>query len=179
MMAVESKGSGVLEGEDNNTLEYKVIDQARKTIDFLAADLTDYGLKTFWMYPNAGQPTNPATGKEQPEVSTQSQIENEFYLVEASQADGTLTVTDKQTGAVFTGLNRFVDGGDVGDLYTYCPPTHDTLISKPVEPPKIELVSAGPVRSIMRISGSWSLPGACSATRAERSAQMTTCPIIS
>src|SRR5260370_9834779 len=104
------------------------------------------------MYPNAGQPTNPATGKEQPEVSTQSQIENEFYLVEASQADGTLTVTDKQTGAVFTGLNRFVDGGDVVDLYTYCPPAHDTLIRKPAKTPNIDLVIPGPVRSLIPIS---------------------------
>jgi len=183
LLASESKVLALLQREDINTLEFTVIDQARQTIDFIAADLPAYGLKTFWMYPdglqNAGQPTNPAMGKEQPEVSTQSQIENEFYLVEANQGDGTLTVTDKQTGAVFTGLNRFVDGGDVGDLYTYCPPAHDTLISKPAEPPKIELVSAESVRSIMRISGSWSLPDACSATRAERSAQMTTCPIVS
>ena len=38
-------------------------------------------------------------------------IENEHFLVAANQADGTLTITDKQTNTVFNGLNRFVDGG--------------------------------------------------------------------
>ena len=108
----------------------------------------------------------------QDEASSHLFIENEFYTVEANQEDGTLTITDKQTHAVFTGLNRFVDGGDIGDLYNYCPPEHDLLISKPRTPPKIELLSSGPVRSILRISGHWSLPDACSTTRNERSAQM-------
>ncbi len=86
---------------------------------------------------------------------------------------------DKQTGAVFTGLNRFVDGGDVGDLYTYCPPTSDTLIGSSVEPPRIELLHAGPVRATLRVSNRLSLPCSCSANRAERSARHVSWPIIS
>ena len=121
------------------------------------------------------QPTYAAQG----EASSRLSIENEFYTVEANQEDGTLTITDRQTHAVFTGLNRFVDGGDIGDLYNYCPPEHDLLISKPKTPPKIELLSSGPVRSILRISSTWSLPDACSTTRHERSAQMIDYPIIS
>jgi alpha-mannosidase len=54
-------------------------------------------------------------------------IENEYFLVEASHADGTLTITDKQTHAIFTGLNRFVDGGDAGDEYNYSPPSKDSF----------------------------------------------------
>ena len=52
-------------------------------------------------------------------------IENENFMVEANQADGTLAITDKHTNAVFTGHNRFVDGGDAGDEYNYSPPTKD------------------------------------------------------
>jgi len=63
LLASESKVLALLQREDINTLEFTVIDQARQTIDFIAADLPAYGLKTFWMYPdglqNAGQPTNP------------------------------------------------------------------------------------------------------------------------
>ena len=106
-------------------------------------------------------------------------IENEFYRVEVNAQDGTLIVTDKLTNVVFSGLNRFIDGGDVGDLYTYCPPEHDTLISLPAEPPKVELINSGPVKATLRISGRWSLPGACAASRAERSARSTICPIVS
>jgi len=182
--AAERKVLDLLEREDINMLEFTVIDEARETIEFIAADLPAYGLKTFWIYPHGLQDDKPpvpaskhAAG--QGEASSRLSIENEFYTVVANQEDGTLTITDRQTHTVFTGLNRFVDSGDIGDLYNYCPPEHDLLISKPKSPPKIELLSSGPVRSILRISGTWSLPDACSMTRKERSAQMTDYPIVS
>ncbi len=56
-------------------------------------------------------------------------IQNENFTVEASQTDGTLTITDKRTNAIFSGLNRFVDGGDAGDEYNYSPPGCDTFLS--------------------------------------------------
>lgn len=185
LLAAERQVLELIQREDISTLDFTIIDQARQTIDFIAADLPAYGFKTYWIYPRGlqdkGQPSSKRSSLEQEQVkdSTHPHIENEFYTVEVNQHDGTLTVTDKQTEAVFTGLNRFVDGGDVGDLYTYCPPANDTIISKPVEAPKIELVSSGPVRSILRVSGRWLLPSACSSTRAERSGHRTTCSIVS
>jgi alpha-mannosidase len=58
-----------------------------------------------------------------------SWLENEFLRADIDTVDGTLRVTDKRTGAVFGGLNRFVDGGDAGDEYTYSPPPRDKLVS--------------------------------------------------
>ncbi len=55
-------------------------------------------------------------------------IENDLLVVEALK-DGTLTVTDKATGAVYHGLNRFLDGSDCGDEYNYCPPAEDRVIA--------------------------------------------------
>jgi alpha-mannosidase len=52
-------------------------------------------------------------------------IENEFFTVEAV-ADGTITLTDKRDGTIRTGLNRFVDMGDRGDEYNFCPPESDS-----------------------------------------------------
>jgi alpha-mannosidase len=184
LYAAERKVLDLLKREDINMLEFTAIDEARQTIDFIAAGLPAYGLKTFWIYPHGLQDdTSPAPvenpAAEGSEASSHLSIENEFYTVEASQEDGTLTITDRQTHAVFTGLNRFVDGGDVGDLYNYCPPERDLLMSKPKAPPEIELVSSGPVLSILRISGTWSLPDACATTRDERSAQMTDYRIVS
>jgi len=183
--AAEQQILAVLEREDVHTLEISVVDQVRETIEFVATDLPAYGLKTFWLYPRGlkGEKHTPlvsiVTGKQTGEMSPQSYIENEFYRVEVNGEDGTLTVTDKQTGAVFTGLNRIVDGGDVGDLYTYCPPVQDSLVTMPVEPPKIELVSAGPIHATLRIRGRWALPSACSPSRAERSTRTTVCTITS
>ncbi len=54
-------------------------------------------------------------------------IENDYFKVEANPKDGSLTIEDKQTGAVYEGLNRFVDGSDAGDEYNYCPLEADTL----------------------------------------------------
>jgi alpha-mannosidase len=59
-------------------------------------------------------------------------IENEFFRVEVDPTDGTLDVTDKHTGAVFTGLNQFVDGGDAGDEYNYSPPLADSFFTPQV-----------------------------------------------
>ena len=55
-------------------------------------------------------------------------IENEFFCVTADQRNGTLTIQDKRTSLTYSGLNRFVDGGDSGDEYNYCPPAHDSLV---------------------------------------------------
>jgi alpha-mannosidase len=56
-------------------------------------------------------------------------IQNENFTVEASITDGTLTITDKRTNAIFSGLNCFMDGGDAGDEYNYSPPGGDTFLS--------------------------------------------------
>ncbi len=55
-------------------------------------------------------------------------IENEYFIVEVSQPDGSLSVTDKQSNLVYRGMNQFIDSGDCGDLYNYCPPQHDEYI---------------------------------------------------
>jgi mannosylglycerate hydrolase len=55
-------------------------------------------------------------------------IENEFFRV-AAAPNGTLTVIEKRTNTVFSGLNRFVDGGDAGDEYNYSPPQSDSLFA--------------------------------------------------
>lgn len=177
-LAAEQQMLQALERDDITMIEITVIDQARETIEFVATDLPAYGLKTFWMYPR-GLKEEVTTAPPDTLTCQPQSIENEWYRVEANTQDGTLTVLDKQTGAVFTGLNRFVDGGDVGDLYTYCPPASDTLIGSPVEPPRIELLHAGPVRATLRVSNRLSLPGSCSANRAERSARHVSCPITS
>jgi alpha-mannosidase len=167
----------LLDREDVHTLEVTLIDQARETLDFLATDLPACGFKTFWLYPRGLK--EPLKSKTSPLITSSHSIENEYYRVEAEPQDGTLTITDKQSGAVLLGQNRFVDGGDVGDLYTYCLPEHDTLISAPTEPPEIELLHNGPVRATLCVSGRFALPSACTANRHERSARVTICPIVS
>ncbi|HCI79003.1 MAG TPA: hypothetical protein DHW02_04870, partial [Ktedonobacter sp.] len=178
----------LLNNEDIHMFEISLVDQARETIELLAPDLPANGYKTLWLYPrglhdgksDGQQPQQPQPQHQPyPLIARENSIENQFYTIEANAQDGTLTVTDKANGTTFPGLNRFVDSGDVGDLYNYSPPEHDTCISQPVEPPKIELLNAGPVQATLRISGRWSLPTSCTSNRAERSSRTTICPISS
>lgn len=168
----------LLANENIHTLEVSLVDEAHVTLDFLAGDLPAYGQKTFWLYPdgltgNDSQPTAPIP------LAHQKSIENEFYSVEADEQDGTLTVTEKATGVAFRGLHRFVDSGDVGDLYNYSPPPHDTLVSEPNEPPTIEVIQAAPVHVALRITQQMALPDACTEGRTGRSTRTTCCTIVS
>ncbi len=94
--------------------------QARVLI--AARDVPQFGYRTFWLRPTAA-PRGSITG-----VQPENIIENEFYVVEVSPQDGTASLVEKRTGVCYPGLNRFVDGGDAGDLYNYAPPAADELI---------------------------------------------------
>ncbi|HCI82833.1 MAG TPA: hypothetical protein DHW02_24440, partial [Ktedonobacter sp.] len=169
----------LLNNEDISMFEISLVDQARETIELLAPDLPANGYKTLWLYPRGLQDKKGEQQLPYPLIARENAIENEFYSIEVNAQDGTLTVTDKANGTTFAGLNRFVDSGDVGDLYNYSPPEHDTYVTQPVEPPKIELVNMGPIQATLRISGRWSLPVSCSSNRTERSTRTAICPISS
>ncbi|HEX7976880.1 MAG TPA: hypothetical protein VF498_20905, partial [Anaerolineales bacterium] len=74
------------------------LSQAR--LDFIAQEVPGLGCRAYWVIPGpASQPA--ATG------SAAVSIENEFLSVSVSPADGTLTMTDRRSGTVYRGLNRF------------------------------------------------------------------------
>jgi len=124
--------------------------QERGDVGFLARDVPAYGYKTFgFIY---GKPTRP--GRPRPARA----IENDRFRVEASTLDGTISLMDKTSGVTLHGLNRFVDGGDCGDEYNCCPPTHDELADSPRRPPRIRLVEDGPARSTLEVALDYSLP---------------------
>ncbi len=64
-------------------------------------------------------------GKKHHNATSPKRIENEFFIVEVLAKDGNLTITDKRTQQVYSGLNSLFDNGDCGDLYNYCPPERD------------------------------------------------------
>lgn len=104
-------------------------------------------------------------------------IENEFFFVEADPHDGTLTLTDKRTGQVMHGLNRFVDGGDRGDEYTFCQPESDLIVDSPSTPPSMRVLD-DPMGATLEIDLSYQLPRALTADdRARRDLNLVTLPI--
>jgi len=103
-------------------------------------------------------------------------IENEYFKVDASQIDGTLTITDKRSGVLFSGLNRFVDGGDAGDEYNYSPTIHDSFYAPKVLSLKIFHSEIAPS---LEIEYMLALPAELSADRQTRSKKMVSIPMVS
>jgi len=169
-----------LEDEDGRRLPLQALrrslpssDTTRERVDagFLARDVPAYGYKTFGVI--YGRPTRLRRPRRA------QAIENDCFRVEASPLDGTISLTDKASGVTLDGLNRFVDGGDCGDEYNYCPPAHDELVDRPRRPPLIRLVENGPVRSTLEIALDYSLPQDLTADRQGRSRQRRACHVIS
>jgi len=74
-------------------------------------------------------------------------IENDSLAVEALN-DGTLNLLDKSSGLTYSGLNRFLDGGDCGDEYNYAPPATDRFIAPRL---KHVLLTRGPIQQTLEL----------------------------
>lgn len=141
---------------------------------FVATDVPGCGYKTYFLTEgpvaaqNAGNPT-----------AKHYVMENEFLSVAIHSQDGTFSVTDKTTHAVFSGLQRFADGGDCGDEYNYCPPENNTIISSPIAPPEITWLENGPACWAVQVKQTYRLPAALNADRSARSVSMVELPIVS
>jgi alpha-mannosidase len=102
-------------------------------------------------------------------------IANEYFSVKLNMDDATLSITDKKSGMVYHGLNRFVDSGDCGDEYNFSPP----LTDRKVEFSSIKgvTVTRGDVQQVMTISLLMEIPEALTADRKSRSSRMVEMPI--
>jgi mannosylglycerate hydrolase len=100
-------------------------------------------------------------------------IENDLLTVEAMK-DGTLIVTDKATGAIYRGLNRFLDGGDCGDEYNFSPPPTDRFTS-----PRLKRVTLarGPVQQSLEIELELKTPVSLVPSRKSRSNKQIKIPV--
>jgi alpha-mannosidase len=139
-------------------------------VRFVAPEVPAHGYKAFAVRP---MPPIAPTQVLREELC----IENDLFLVEADPTSGTLTVTDKASGTVFPQLHRFVDGGDRGDEYNYCPPENDCLITAPAEVPACRVVESGPFRQTLEISQVYQLPAGLAPDRASRGDELVRLPI--
>lgn len=142
-------------------------------IALVARDVPGVGYRAYRL---ANVPENGATLATPAPVPITA-LENEWLRVEADPEDGTLRVTDKATGRTLSGLNRLQDGGDRGDEYNYCPPAHDTLVTRPVEAPVITCRDDGPCGQVMVIAARYALPAALADDRDARAPETVELPV--
>jgi mannosylglycerate hydrolase len=187
----------LLDDEEVKTFVIAVNTAPSNRITLLARGVPGYGYCTYWIRPKAvaslpadeTHPVPPPSGKlvrmalplvgklvqspmvgrwlARPKIDRHAEIENEYYSVSASPHDGTLLLRDKRSAAVYAGLNRFVDGGDCGDEYNFCPPAKDSLISGG-RVRRLE-VTQGDLRQSIEIEMMLPVPQALAADRKSRS----------
>lgn len=165
--AVETLLGGLADTLSGEGLTYRLRGRKLATahVRWLARDLPALGFRTYWLRPVSSLPAEarPAAGKD-------LVIENEFLQALLAE-DGTLALLDKRTGQVYEGLNRFVDTGDRGDSYNYCPVEQDEVVTA-------RLVSArreeNVAESALVAELEMSVPAGLSEDRRSRSAERLT-----
>jgi mannosylglycerate hydrolase len=175
----------LLEREDVSAFHVVAREAQQTDILLLARDVPAYGARVLFLRPRSGASAD--TGRQATETSPLSRsvlagpdsLENAHLRVVVNQRDGTLTLRDKRTGGEYIGLNRFVDTGDVGDLYNYDPPAQDAEIAAPAWPPEVSMLELGPARAALRLRATYLLPAACAPDRRGRSAERVRCVITS
>lgn len=161
----------LLGDETIREVDVRVRSPLRCRVALVAPDVPPFGYRAFGLQPSASA---RAAGR----VSASAlRLENEFLVVQVEPRDGTLSILHKPTGLRLAGVNRFVDGGDRGDEYNYCPPENDTIVDAPCEKPVIRLVETGPARAALEIDLLYRLPESLSPDRASRSPHHVVIPI--
>ncbi|HSP56375.1 MAG TPA: glycoside hydrolase family 38 C-terminal domain-containing protein, partial [Dehalococcoidia bacterium] len=151
---------------------YSPVDpRERVTFGFVASEVPGFGYRAMQLEYGEGQEELGTGNKEQG-------IETEFFRVSADSTDGTLTLEDKRTGRRLTGLNRFVDGGERGDEYTYDQPELDEFVDRPSGPVDVRVTEAGPARWTLEVRMTYALPASLTDDRKGRSAERADCEIV-
>jgi mannosylglycerate hydrolase len=91
-----------------------------------------------------------------PDPAGRAVLDNGIVRVAIDPADGTFSVTTSG-GLRAEGLNRYVDGGDGGDTYTWCPPEADTVFDRPASV-SVEITESGPLRGRAVITSRYRWP---------------------
>jgi mannosylglycerate hydrolase len=104
-------------------------------------------------------------------------IENEFFQVKA-ESDSTLTLTDKRDGTIYPGLNQFVDTGDRGDEYNYCPVDSESESNKWVTKFWGVRINRSEVRQTLELAVELTVPAQLSPDRKSRSTESVALDIV-
>lgn len=89
-----------------------------------------------------------------------NEMRNEFLSVKF-KADGTIDLTDKGIGKIYSGLHSFEDAGDVGDYWAYYPPYENQIFSSIGCPVKISCEENGPLSCTYKVEYTMELPARC------------------
>jgi len=94
------------------------------------------------------------------------------------EPNGSLTVTNKNTGKSFAHCNVFEDVGDVGDEYRHVKPQHDKVYTTLNTSPSVSKILDGALCAEYRIAYDFNVPESSMDNDRTRSDRLTTCRIV-
>jgi mannosylglycerate hydrolase len=135
---------------------------------FAPQNIPPLGWKTYWIVP----PENHSSGKDTRLTSLNKPhtLETQNLTLEFDTQNGWFNLLDKKSKTQYTGLNKFIDGGDCGDEYNYCPPEKDRLIDN-VKVKRVE-IDTGAVCGSITAEMSMDVPSSLTKDRSARSQEM-------
>jgi len=136
-------------------------------------DLPAMGYRTFFVKPlkkfRAHRSKSMLTGPRT--------MENEFIAVKVN-SNGTLTVTDKTTGRVFSELGYFCDSSETGNPWEHHTVVHESVYTTLSEKAKVALMRDGELEIVFRVTIDWSLPEGRTKDDKARSEHLKTYTIV-
>lgn len=111
-------------------------------------------------------------------VTGQNTLENEYLHVEICP-DATLTVTDKVTGKVYTGLNRFMDSGETGCGFIHSAPYADHYAVSTGKNLDIAITENSPLCGEITVTQDFSIPKGLTADTLARSPEKVDVHLVS
>jgi mannosylglycerate hydrolase len=159
---VDSNGNEVpyqiIETKEENLNDKQIEIGVKNTDQFVittkikfAAEVDGFGFTTYYVKEKAPMSYPFA------DVYQNGTFGNEFLEVNINQ-NGSLTIKERQTGAIFEELNVYEEGGNAGDEYDFSPPREDVIITTKESTPEISVVHNGPIFATVKISYQMEFP---------------------
>lgn len=141
------------------------------TLAFRADDLGGLGFKRYDLDISEKEPD---IEMENGVKCKENSIENELVKVEIA-SNGTITLTDKKSGEVYSSLIEFEDSEDIGDSYDYCPAVNHQSIRYSDISVSIETGHTGPLIGSIIANGELEIPEAATNDSLGRSNELVVC----
>ncbi|MDD4690383.1 MAG: glycoside hydrolase family 38 C-terminal domain-containing protein [Eubacteriales bacterium] len=136
----------------------------RETIRVFVSDIPSMGYKTLKVVPLMNvRATTPKTM-----LTAAQTMENEYLIVEIN-ANGTLKVTEKDTGRVYNDIGYFKDKGEIGSPWEHQDPETNEIYTTLNERAMVSLVRTGELETTFRIVLNWAIPEGLTADKKARS----------
>ena len=150
---------------------------------FEAEDVPALGYKTFKLrWAEKNEYPYPHEDWDAPRIlsgnmlSGADQAENEYIRVKVN-ADGTVDLTDKQTGRAYKNLNYFTDMGDRGNMWTYNDVPLDRIINSLGAPAEVSAGLNGPLAVRFSVKLNMRLPARYDFAQQVRSENLVDMPV--